>query len=73
MISIKTSVKVVDALEIIQWAFHFVENANRDFEPTVEQLLQIAEYCVEGQDSWEAAAAIMEGRKLPKPRRSKKK
>ena len=64
MIKIKTRVKAADAREIIEWAFQLARNSCTDFEPSEEQLNQAADYCVAGQDAWEAAAAIQEGRKL---------
>ena len=68
MIKIKTRVRAADAREIIEWALQFARNSCSDFEPSEEQLNQAADYCVEGQDAWEAAAAIAEGRKLRRKR-----
>jgi hypothetical protein len=64
VIKIQTKVKAADAREIIEWTLQFARNSCSDFEPTEEQLNQAADYCVEGQDAWEAAAAIQEGRRL---------
>ena len=68
MIKIKTRVTPADAREIIEWALQFARNSCSTFEPTDEQLNQAADYCTEGQDAWEAAAAISEGRKLRRRR-----
>jgi len=70
MIRIKTKVRASDAREIIEWALQFARNSASDFEMTDEQLNQVADHCVEGQDAWESAAAISEGRKLRKSRRA---
>jgi hypothetical protein len=64
MLKVKVKASAADTREIIEWALAFARNSCTDFEPTDEQLNQATDYCLEGQDAWEAAAAIQEGRKL---------
>lgn len=66
MISIETEIGPTEARKIIKWALQFGRNSCSDFEPTDSDLDKIAGYCVDGQDAWEAAAAIAEGRTLKK-------
>jgi len=51
-------------VEIIRWTLDFAHNANTGREWTEAELATAAKYMRRGEDPWEAAAAICEGRSL---------